>query len=239
MEGALLLVLFTLAASLEDLVTLKAKSTLCAIGEIAPTKAYIVEQGGQLVERAVDDVKVHEMIAVRAGEIVPLDGVIRKGEASLSMAHMTGESLPICVGVSQSIASGARVLDGSIEVEVLVSSHDSTVAKLIRLITRAHSSKPKLSQTFDRYGRMYALCVIGITFFLLFFLSPRFADSFLWQRGGRDPFDQLSYHGLPLRSYLSGSYHVFECSWSFSAQRGNSKGEHGHRSPVELRGSGL
>ncbi len=184
MEGALLLVLFTLAASLEDLVTLKAKSTLCAINEIAPTKAYVVESGGQLLERAVDDVKVGETIAVRAGEVVPLDGVVRKGQASVSMAHMTGESRPLFVGVSQAIASGARILDGSIEVEVQVTGHDSTVTKLIGLITRAHSSKPKLSQTFDRYGRIYAMCVIGITFFLMVFFPLVLNIPFYGDEGG-------------------------------------------------------
>lgn len=169
MEGALLLVLFSLAGSLEDLVTLKAKSTLCAINEIAPQKAMIVEEGGLLFERAVDDVKVGEVIAVRAGEVVPLDGEICKGEATLSMAHMTGESTPLSVALGQAVVSGARVLDGSIEVKVQVSSHDSTVAKLIKLITRAHSSKPKIVRTFDYYGRTYALSVIGITLFLLIF----------------------------------------------------------------------
>lgn len=169
LEGGLLLVLFTLSGSLEDVVTLKAKSTLCGINEIAPTKAYVIADGGQLEERAVDDVRVGDVVAVRAGEIVPLDGVVEKGQASISMAHMTGESRPIFVSVSQTIASGARVIDGSIEVNVKVTSHDSTVSKLIGLITRAHSSKPKLSQTFDRYGRMYAIFVIALTVSLLAF----------------------------------------------------------------------
>jgi Zn2+/Cd2+-exporting ATPase len=183
MEGGLLLVLFTLAGALEDTVTLKAKGALCAINEIAPTKAYIVEDGDQLAERAVDDVRVGEMIAVRAGEIVPLDGVIRKGEASISMAHMTGEHKPLFVGVMQTVVSGARVLDGSINVEVQLSSHDSTVAKLVQLITRAHSSKPKISQTFDLYSRMYALSVIGLTFFLLFFFPAALRVPLLGEEG--------------------------------------------------------
>ncbi len=169
MEGALLLVLFTLSDALEGMVTLKAKTTLCAIHEIAPLKACCVGDGGHLEEKFVGDVRVGERIVVRLGEIVPLDGVVRKGQALISMAHMTGESRPLSIGVKGEVVSGARVLDGSIEVEVRLVRHDSTVSKLIELITRAHSSKPQLSQTFDRYGHVYALLVIGITAFLLLF----------------------------------------------------------------------
>ncbi len=169
LEGALLLVLFALSGSLEDMVTLKAKSALCAIDEIAPTKASVIGQGGRFMEKSVADVKVGESVAVRAGEVVPLDGLIRKGEALISMAHMTGESRPLFVGVDQVVLSGARVLDGFIEVQVQLLHGDSTVAKLIGLITRAHSTKPKLSVTFDRWGRLYAISVMLCAFFLLFF----------------------------------------------------------------------
>lgn len=169
MEGGLLLVLFTLSVALEEVVTLKAKTTLCAIHEIAPAQASIVGEGGFLIERAVEDVNIGETIAVRFGEIVPLDGVVFKGQALISMAHLTGESVPIPVGIGETVSSGARVLDGSIELKVAVTSHDSTVSKLISLITRAHSSKPRLSMAFERYGRAYALTVILTTLFLLFF----------------------------------------------------------------------
>ena len=170
LEGGLLLVLFALAGSLEDLVTLKAKSSLCAMYEISPSKACVVGDEGYLHERAVDDVRVGETIAVRSGEIVPLDGVVTKGQATVSLAHITGESVPSTVEVGGQVVSGAQVCDGSIEVEVRLSIHDSTVAHLISLITRAHSSKPKLSLVFERWNRLYALLVIGCSVGLLFFL---------------------------------------------------------------------
>lgn len=163
LEGALLLVLFALSGALEDVVTLKAKSALSAINELAPSKACVVEDGGFYLERAVADVRVGELIAVRAGEIVPLDGIVHDGSSSISTAHLTGESRPLFVEKGQSIVSGTRVLDGSIVVEVTCSSHDSTVTKLIGLITHAHATKPKLTQTFDRFGKVYALSVIGLT----------------------------------------------------------------------------
>ena len=171
LEGALLLVLFALCGSLEDTVTLRAKSTLCALDTLVPATASVVGAGGHLYEKAVADVKVGELIAVRSGEVIPLDGIVRHGEASISMAHMTGESRPHSVGSGRTVPSGAQVLEGFLEVEVQVVHTDSTVAKLIQLITRAHSSKPRLSQRFEQWGRWYALCVI-LGAFLLLFLFP-------------------------------------------------------------------
>lgn len=182
-EGAMLLVLFALAGSLVDLVTLKAKNALCSMYEIAPTKAIVVMDGGVFRERAVDDVRVGEIIAVRSGELVPLDGVIVKGSSMVSLAHMTGESLPISLNIGQTVVSGARILEGSIEVQVALCSHDSTVARLISLITRAHSSKPKLSVAFDRWNRGYALGVICSTAGILFVLPALFGTPWLGDDG--------------------------------------------------------
>lgn len=182
LEGGLLLVLFALAGSLEDMVTLKAKSALCSLYEFSPTRACVVGKEGYFTERAVDDIRVGERIAVRSGEIVPLDGKVIRGQATVSLAHITGESAPLRVGVGQNVVSGARVGDGSIEVEVTLSSHDSTVAHLVALITRAHSSKPKLSQLFERWNRLYAIVVICCSAALLIVL-PWFGISFGGERG--------------------------------------------------------
>ena len=183
LEGGLLLVLFALAGSLEDMVTLKAKNALCSMYEFSPSSACVVGEGGYLHERAVDDVRVGERIAVRAGEIVPLDGVVAKGQATVSVSHITGESLPIAVKAGESIVSGARVCDGSIEVDVRLSSRDSTVSRLIALITRAHSSKPKLSQVFERWNRIYALSVISCSVGLFFLLPPLLAIPIMGKGG--------------------------------------------------------
>ena len=177
-EGALLLVLFALAGAIEDVVTLRAKGALSDINELAPTKAYVVEEGGELIERAVHDVHVGETLAIRSGEIVPLDGVVRSGEASVSFAHLTGESKPIHVSPGKTLSSGTRVTDGYIAIEVTCTSHDSTVTKLIHLITRAHASKPKIAKVFDSFGRIYSLSVIGLSF-LIALILPLFGIPFL------------------------------------------------------------
>jgi heavy metal translocating P-type ATPase len=163
-EGALLLVLFSLAGAIERLVTLQAKNALSLIHNLAPTKAYIIGTDGHLKERAVLDVKVGETVFVRSGEMVPLDGIVREGSSSMSFAHLTGESRPLYKKMGDEVPAGARALEGSLSVEVLRTSADSTLARIIRLITLAQEARPNLERWFDRFGRRYALSIIGISF---------------------------------------------------------------------------
>lgn len=179
LEGALLLVLFELSQSLEEMVTFRAKSSIVSLGELNPEKALCVDKNGDLVERALEDVTVGQEVVVRSGEVVPIDGVIISGEATCSLAHMTGESRPILFSVGGEAVSGARVIEGYLHVKTTVMAEQSTLAKLIQLITRVHTSKPRLSQVFDRYGKNYAMTIIflslGILLFFPFFFGLPFA----------------------------------------------------------------
>ena len=91
-EGGLLLVLFALSASIEDAVTSKAKGSISSLKKLSPSKAVIVRDDGSLVDRAVSDVVVGAIILVKAGEVVPLDGIVIKGTSSVNLVHLTGES---------------------------------------------------------------------------------------------------------------------------------------------------
>lgn len=167
LEGALLLVLFALSGSLEDLVTLKAKNALLSIHKIAPSKASVLKSDGSHYERSVKDIEVGTHILARTGEIVPLDGIVVSGSASISSAHLTGEEKPIDVGVGDKVSSGSRILQGSVTLKVTTTQSDSTVYKIVQLITEAQNKKPKLSQFFERFGRIYSLSVIMTTFGLM------------------------------------------------------------------------
>lgn len=183
-EGALLLVLFALAGSLEDLVTLKAKSALCSLYEIRPSVAYLVHSDGSTSERAVEDVHPGDVVIVRSGEMVPLDGIVENSGAPIDLSHLSGESRPVYVKEREVVASGARVLSGYLEVRVTCTSTDSTIANLIRMIAKAHTNKPQLSLAFERYGRLYAALAIGISCILALVLPLLQGIPFLGQSGG-------------------------------------------------------
>ena len=169
LEGSLLLVLYELSTSLEDFVTYKAKRSLLSLGELNPEKALCVAADGSFVEKAVQDVEVGQVVLVRPGEIVPLDGVVVQGQAGCSLAHITGEDAPLLFSVGDSLASGAKVLEGSLHIRTEVTASQSTLSKLVQLITRARSQKPALAQLFDVWGRWYAISVLILSCSMMLF----------------------------------------------------------------------
>ncbi len=174
-EGGLLLVLFALSGALEEMVSLKAKSALGAIHTLAPTKAYLLDEQGYLFERAVQDVTIGTTIFVQPHEIIPLDGIIIDGESFVSMAHLTGESAPVRKKRGDEVSSGGKLLDGSLKIQVTHTSLNSTVSRIVELITQAESAKPRLERVFDRLSRRYALSIMSFfAFFALF--APYFLN---------------------------------------------------------------
>lgn len=182
-EGALLLVLFAISGALENLVTLKAKNALSAVHALAATKAYLIDENKLIKERAVEDVPVGAIILVRAGEIVPLDGVVVDGASSISLAHLTGENLPIRKKIHDEVPAGARLLEGSLTIRVLTSAADSTISRIIQLITKAQEARPTLERWFDRFARRYAVSIIAISFIAAVSFASFLGLPYLGQEG--------------------------------------------------------
>jgi Zn2+/Cd2+-exporting ATPase len=170
MEGALLLVLFALSGSIEDSVTAKAKGSINNLHKLSPTKATVVDEEGHLIERSVKDIALGTSILVRAGEVVPLDGEVIAGISTVNLVHLTGESLPVMKKIGDEVAAGAFNLDGSLTLRITHTSADSTLTRIIQLVTQAQESRPKLQRWFDKLSKTYALTIIGLsTFFALSF----------------------------------------------------------------------
>lgn len=170
MEGALLLVLFALSGAMEDAVTNKAKGAISSLSKLSPTKATIVEQDGTLIEKALRDIPVKTRILVRAGQIIPLDGIVVDGTSSVNLVHLTGENFPVTKGVKDTVPAGAFNLEGALTVEVTHTSNDSTLARIIELVTEAQEARPPLQRTFDKFSKGYAITIISLTaFFALTF----------------------------------------------------------------------
>lgn len=170
MEGALLLVLFSLSGSIEDAVTTKAKGSLNTLHKLSPTKACVVDAQGNTLERSVQDISVGTPILVKAGEVVPLDGRVIAGISSVNLVHLTGESLPVMKKLGDEVPAGAQNMDGVLTLEVVHTNIDSTVARIIQLVTQAQESRPALQRWFDQLSRGYALTIISLSaFFALSF----------------------------------------------------------------------
>lgn len=170
MEGALLLVLFALSGAMEDAVTAKAKSAISSLHKLSPTRATLEEADGTTREVSIKDIAVGTRILVKAGQIVPLDGTVVHGASSVNLVHLTGENFPVSKKVGDEVAAGARNLDGAISLVCTRTSNDSTLSRIIQLVTEAGDAKPALQRWFDKFSRAYAITIILLAaFFTLVF----------------------------------------------------------------------
>ncbi len=172
MEGGLLLVLFALSGSMEDAVTTKAKNAISHLKKLAPTKATVVDPDGTLLERSLNDIIPGTTILVKSGQLVPLDGLVVGGASSVNLVHLTGENFPVSKGVGDEVAAGARNLEGALTLTVTRTSSDSTLARIIQLVTEAQEARPILQRWFNALSKRYAISIILLSaFFALTFPS--------------------------------------------------------------------
>ncbi len=169
MEGALLLVLFELSYAMENMVTNKTKGALLHLNRLSPHFGCVIESDGNLHDKAVKEIPVGAHVLIKAGEIVCLDGIVVEGSSFVNLVHLTGESHPVPKKIGDEIQAGARNLDGTLTMEVTRTSADSTLSRIIQLITQAQEAKPKLQRFLERFSRVYALTIISL--FLLFAIT--------------------------------------------------------------------
>jgi len=183
MEGGLLLVLFSLSNSIEETVTKKTKSALISLRKLSPTMATVVEADGSCIEKSVEEVEVGDLCLIRAGEIVPLDGIVVEGRSFVNLVHLTGENMPVSKKQGDEVQTGGRNLDGTLTIRVAHISQESTLSKIIQLIDRSQKMKPKIQGLFDRFGRYYAPCIIGLSLLIALFFPIFFSVPFLGVEG--------------------------------------------------------
>lgn len=164
LEGGLLLVLFSLSGAMEDAVTNKAKGALSSLHKLSPTKASVIESDGTLIERAVKSIPTGTKILIKAGQVIPLDGKVIEGASSVNLVHLTGENFPVTKTVGDSVPAGGRNLEGSLTVTVTKTSADSTLSRIIALVTQAQEARPLLQRWFDKASRGYAITIISLSF---------------------------------------------------------------------------
>lgn len=173
MEGGLLLVLFALSGAMEDAVTNKAKGALTNLHKLSPTRACVIQSDGRLIEKAINDISIGTRILVKASQVIPLDGIVIEGTSSVNLVHLTGENLPVTKTIGDEVPSGGRNLEGALVVEVNRLGSDSTLARIITLVTQAQEARPILQRWFDKVSRTYAISIISLAL-LLALVMPYF-----------------------------------------------------------------
>jgi Zn2+/Cd2+-exporting ATPase len=158
-EGASVVFLFALAQVLETRAMERARGAIRALMDLSPADA-LVRRGGADEIIPVDEARVGDVVIVRPGEKIPLDGRIRAGTSHVNQAPITGESLPVEKGLGDEVFAGAINGRGALEVEVTRLRRDSTLARIIHLVERAQTERAPIQSFVDRFARIYTPIVL-------------------------------------------------------------------------------
>ena len=144
-------VIMTIGAFLEDLTVQKAQSGIESLIKLTPQKARVIRNKQEVMIDA-DDIQIGDIIRVIAGEIIPADGIIIKGEASIDESIMNGESLPVDKTVGDDVLSGTINQYSTFDMRASKTSSDSSLKRMIRLVKEADADKAPIVSLTDRWA---------------------------------------------------------------------------------------
>lgn len=158
-EGVAVMILYQLGETLQDCAVRRSRKSVSSLMDIRPDIAS-VKRGADVEQVPPETVETGEIIVVRAGEKIPLDGVIVSGSTTADTSALTGESVPAQLYEGDGVMSGCVNLSGLIEVRVTKPFGESTVTKILELVENASAKKARTEQFITRFARWYTPCVV-------------------------------------------------------------------------------
>ena len=160
-EAATVVFLFNLAQHLESRSMDRARQAIRTLMDLAPAEALVIRDG--LESRvAVDAVEIGEIVRVRPGEKIPLDGEVVAGWSDVNQAPITGESLPVDKSVGDEVFAGTINGHGSLDIRAVRVGRDTTLGRVIHLVEAAQAQRAPAQTFVDRFARVYTPAVIGL-----------------------------------------------------------------------------
>lgn len=164
-EAATVVFLFSLAELLESFSVSRARQAIRSILKLTPQNAQ-VKRGNEIVSVPVLDVKIGDLIYIRPGDSLPLDGKVLEGTSSINQAPLTGESVPVSKKPGDQVFAGTINENGGLTVEVTKAFQDTKISRVIKLIEEAQEEKAPSERFVDRFAKIYTplvfLFAIGI-----------------------------------------------------------------------------
>jgi Cd2+/Zn2+-exporting ATPase len=166
LEGSMLLFLFSLSNVLQTFAMNRTRRAIQSLMKLRPAKA-LTRRNGATELLPIEELVVGDLVIVRPGESIPLDGRIVEGDSAIDESSLTGESMPVQRGVGQEVFAATINQTGGLEISVTHLARDSTIAKLIQLVEEAQSEKAKTQRFLDSASQVYAVSVIVFTLLLI------------------------------------------------------------------------
>ncbi len=175
-EGALLLFLFSLGHALEERALDRARAAVRALADLAP-KTALVKRNGKEQELPVESLQLEDVVIVRPGVRIPVDGIILDGNSGIDQASVTGESLPVDKVPGDQVFASTVNGEGALEVKVTRLAKDSTLARVMKMVEEAQAQKSPTQQTVEKFERVFVPAVLIVTV-LVIVLPPLFGFPF-------------------------------------------------------------
>lgn len=158
-EAVMVMILYQVGEYFQDKAVDKSRKSISTLMNIRPDYANI-EQNGELVKKSPDAVNVGDVIVVKTGEKIPLDGVVVDGSAVVDTSALSGESLPRSLKVGDNAISGCINTNGVIKIKVSKKFEESTVSKILELVENASKNKSKAENFITKFAKIYTPAVV-------------------------------------------------------------------------------
>ncbi|WP_397351703.1 MULTISPECIES: heavy metal translocating P-type ATPase [Oceanobacillus] len=171
-EGATVVWLFALGNALQNRSIEQTRKSIRNLMDLAPSEAWI-KVGSELVKKQVEEISVGQIVVIKPGDRIPLDGEIIQGETSVNQAPITGESIPVDKLIGDTVYAGTINESGSIEIKVTKLVEDTTISKIIHLVEEAQEQKAPTQAFIDKFASIYTPIVFGLAIAVII-LPPLF-----------------------------------------------------------------
>lgn len=169
-EAAAVVFLFALSELLESLSVQRARRAIQELLKIAPQKALLVNADGSTQEIDISALQILQVIRIKAGEVIPVDGIVKSGSSTVNQAPLTGESLPVSKAVGEIVYAGTINQEGSLDIIVEKESSNTKISQVIRLVEEAQSQRAESQKFVDKFSKIYTPAVLVLS--ILTFLIP-------------------------------------------------------------------
>lgn len=161
LEGAIVSAIMVFGALVEEAVSDSARNSIRELIKITPETATLLRDGKE-VDVAVKDVKQGDMLLVKAGETISVDGTILEGSTSANEASITGESVPVTKNLNDSVYAGTICLDGLITIRADRVGKDSTIGRIVQMVEAAEQQKTESGKIVDKYAAWFTPVILSI-----------------------------------------------------------------------------
>lgn len=201
-EAVAVMLFYQVGELFEDYAVGKSRKSITELMNIRPDYANLKVDGADTKKVDPDEVKIGDIIVVRPGEKVPLDGIVLSGSSMLDTAALTGESVPRSIREGEEILSGCINQSGLLEVKVTKEFGESTVSKILELVENASSQKAKMENFITRFAAVYTPAVVGAAVVLALLPPILIGSGIVGGAGGAEVAGAAGFSGVLFKDWL-------------------------------------